>query len=110
MAASSCDGTWHSGTISGALFESGQPAPVPAFLWQMLAQLGMPGLVIRATNSDMFAPETLVKVRNSNARLTTIELPGSHDLAGDNAAGLVAAVQRFLEAQVTDTPSSSATH
>ncbi len=89
--------------------ETGQPAPVP-FLWQMLAQLGMPSLVIRATNSDMFAPETLVKVRNSNARLTTIELPGSHDLAGDNAAGLVAAVQRFLEAQVTDAPSSSATH
>jgi pimeloyl-ACP methyl ester carboxylesterase len=88
--------------------ESGQSAPVPAFLWPMLAQLSIPTLVIRATQSDMFAPETLVKVRDANPRLTTIELAGSHDLAGDNPDGLVAAVQQFLEREPVDTSPPSA--
>ena len=88
--------------------ESGQSAPVPAFLWPMLAQLSIPALVIRATQSDMFAPETLVKVRDANPRLTTIELAGSHDLAGDNPDGLAAAVQQFLARESVDTSPPSA--
>jgi pimeloyl-ACP methyl ester carboxylesterase len=77
--------------------ESGQSAPVPAFLWPMLAELHVPALVIRASGSDMFAPETLDKVRGINPRVSAIELAGSHDLAGDNPDGLAAAVRKFLD-------------
>ena len=76
--------------------ETGQSAPVPAFLWPMLSELEVPALVIRASESDMFAPETLDKARRANPRVTAIKLAGSHDLAGDNPDGLVEAVQGFL--------------
>jgi esterase len=76
--------------------ESGHSQPVPTFLWPMLSELTIPTLVIRASGSDMFAAETLAKVRAANARIEAIELAGSHDLAGDNPDGLVAAVGDFL--------------
>jgi esterase len=76
--------------------ESGQSAPVPAFLWPMLADLKMPALVIRAAQSDMFAPETMEKVRAANSRICVVELAGGHDLAGDNPDGLVETVRAFL--------------
>jgi pimeloyl-ACP methyl ester carboxylesterase len=77
--------------------DTGQSAPVPAFLWPMLQELTVPALVIRGSGSDMFAAETLPKVRAVNPLVTAIELQGSHDLASDNPAGLVAAVRQFLE-------------
>jgi esterase len=76
--------------------ETGKSAPVPEFFWPMLAEMQIPTLLIRASESDMFAPETLAKARSLNSRLTGIELAGSHDLAGDNPDGLAAAVNDFL--------------
>lgn len=76
--------------------ESGQPAPVPAFLWPMLTDLKVPALVIRGSASDMFDAATLAKVRQVAPRARTIELSGGHDLAGDNPDGLVRAIGRFL--------------
>jgi pimeloyl-ACP methyl ester carboxylesterase len=76
--------------------ETGKSTPVPEFLWPMLAETKIPTLVIRASKSDMFAPETLEKVKSLNAKVTAIELAGSHDLAGDNPDGLAAAVNDFL--------------
>jgi pimeloyl-ACP methyl ester carboxylesterase len=76
--------------------ESGQSAPVPAFLWPTLSEMKIPTLVIRGSTSDMFEADTLAKVREMNPRVTAIELEGSHDLAGDNPAGLARAVGDFL--------------
>ncbi|MGP0090079.1 MAG: alpha/beta fold hydrolase [Xanthobacteraceae bacterium] len=76
--------------------ETGALPPPPAFLWPVLTELTIPILVIRASESDMFAPETLDKVRKTNPRITATELAGSHDLADDNADGLVTAVRDFL--------------
>jgi esterase len=76
--------------------ETGKSAPMPEFLWPMLAEMKIPTLVIRASKSDMFAPETLEKVKSLNSGITGIELAGGHDLAGDNPDGLAAAVNDFL--------------
>jgi len=76
--------------------ETGQSAPVPGFLWPMLAELKIPVLMIRASNSDMFEATTLEKARTLNPRLLGLELAGSHDLAGDNPQGLADAVGRFF--------------
>ena len=76
---------------------SGQSAPVPAFFWPMLAELEIPILVIRASQSDMFAPETLDKVARHQSEGDGHRGPaGTHDLAGDNPEGLVTAVHDFL--------------
>jgi esterase len=77
--------------------ESGKSAPVPEFLWPMLGEMQIPTLVIRASGSDMFAPETLDKVRSLNPRARAIEIEGSHDLAGDNPQALSEAVNAFLK-------------
>ena len=53
----------------------------------MVSDLKVPTLVIRASESDMFAPETLDKTKAANPRVTGIEIAGSHDLAGDNPDG-----------------------
>jgi esterase len=74
----------------------GHSSPVPAFLWPMLADMKIPALMIRATESDMFETSTLEKARTLNPRLVGIELAGSHDLAGDNPIGLANAINRFL--------------
>ena len=76
--------------------ETGKSAPVPEFLWPMLTDMKIPTLVIRASGSDMFAAETLEKVKSLNPRATAIELAGSHDLAGDTPQGLSQAVNDFL--------------
>jgi pimeloyl-ACP methyl ester carboxylesterase len=74
----------------------GNPSPAPQFLWPMLGEMMVPTLVIRGSNSDMFAAETMDKVRATNPRATMAELAGSHDLAGDNPDGLAKAVTGFL--------------
>jgi pimeloyl-ACP methyl ester carboxylesterase len=74
----------------------GQSSPVPAFLWPMLSELKIPVLIIRASQSDMFEAATLEKARSLNPAITGIELVGSHDLAGDNPAGLSSAINEFL--------------
>lgn len=75
---------------------TGQSAPVPAFLWPMLAEMTIPTMVIRGSSSNMLEAATLGKVRELNPRATAIELAGSHDLAGDNPTGLANAINRFL--------------
>ena len=76
--------------------DAGQSAPVPAFLWPMLSEMQLPTLIIRAAQSDMFAAETMDKVRAANPRIVGIELAGGHDLAGENPDGLVKTVRAFL--------------
>ena len=77
--------------------DTGQSAPVPAFLWPMLSDLKIPALVIRGAQSDMLDAPTLEKARQANHRVTGIELTGSHDLAGDNPDGLVSAIRAFFD-------------
>ena len=74
----------------------GTPTPAPQFLWPMLGEITVPTLVIRASDSDMFAAETMDKVRAINPRAKMVQIAGSHDLAGDNPNGLSKAVSDFL--------------
>ena len=77
--------------------ETGQSAPVPAYLWPMPSELKIPLLVVRGSQSDMLEAQTLEKVRTANPNAMCIELAGSHDLAGDNPDGLVKVIRLFLE-------------
>ena len=57
--------------------ETGKSAPVPEFLWPMLTDMTIPTLVIRASGSDMFAAETLEKVKSLNPRRPPSSLPAA---------------------------------
>jgi pimeloyl-ACP methyl ester carboxylesterase len=78
--------------------ESGQSAPVPAFLWPMLTDIRVPTMVIRGSESNMLEAATLDKIKQLNPRAATVELAGSHDLAGDNPEGLAKLVNEFFAA------------
>jgi pimeloyl-ACP methyl ester carboxylesterase len=65
-------------------------------MWQLISEVRCPILSLRGTRSDMYAPETVAKMRAANTRLQVAEVDAGHNIAGDNAAGFVAAVQAFL--------------
>jgi pimeloyl-ACP methyl ester carboxylesterase len=65
-------------------------------MWQVLAELRSPTLVIRGARSDIFAPETVERVKAANPRIRVTEVDAGHNVAGDNLAGFLAAVRPFL--------------
>lgn len=72
------------------------PAPADIDLWALLGGLPMPSLFLRGSTSNMFAPETMAKVRDANPQAQVTELSGSHDLSGDNPDGVTGTVAAFL--------------
>ncbi len=65
-------------------------------MWQVLGELACPTLVIRGAQSDMFATETVDKVRAANPRIRVVEVDGGHNIPGDNPQGLLAALRPFV--------------
>lgn len=65
-------------------------------MWQVLGEVRCPALAVRASRSDLFAPETVQKMRSANPRFTVLEIDSGHDVATDNPAALVAALEPFL--------------
>jgi pimeloyl-ACP methyl ester carboxylesterase len=73
-------------------------APKPRVdLWKALARLRVPTLVVRGTKSDLFAVETVEKVKRVNAAIEVVEVNARHNVAADNITALVAALRRFVE-------------
>lgn len=72
------------------------PTPADIDLWALLAGLPVPSLFLRGSTSNMFAQETMARLRDANPRSQVTELAGSHDLAGDNPDGVTDTVAEFL--------------
>ncbi|HVO17560.1 MAG TPA: alpha/beta hydrolase [Alphaproteobacteria bacterium] len=68
-----------------------------ADLWECLGKVQCPTLVLRGRSSDMFAPETVDKVRSTNKNITLVEVDGGHNIPGENPEGLKQAVKKFLD-------------
>jgi pimeloyl-ACP methyl ester carboxylesterase len=66
-------------------------------MWQLIAEVRCPILSVRGARSDMYAAETVAKMKAANPRLELAEIDAGHDLAGDNAAALLAVLTAFLE-------------
>jgi pimeloyl-ACP methyl ester carboxylesterase len=65
-------------------------------MWQVLAALRVPTLVIRGTRSDLFAAETVAQVKAANPAIQLVEVNAGHNVAGDNITGLVEALRPFI--------------
>lgn len=76
--------------------ETGKSHQTGVDAWALLADIKVPTLVVRASNSELFAAETMDKVRSTNPRAEVVELEGGHDLAHDNPDALVALVRQLL--------------
>jgi pimeloyl-ACP methyl ester carboxylesterase len=65
-------------------------------MWQLIAEVRCPILSVRGARSDMYAPETVGKMKAANPRLEVAEIDAGHDLAGDNPGSLLDAIRPFL--------------
>ena len=65
-------------------------------MWQVLGEVACPTLVVRGTKSDMFAAETVAKVRSTNPRIQLVEVEAGHNIPGENPAALSAEIRSFL--------------
>lgn len=77
--------------------ETGQHPKLGVDMWQTLGRLQCPTLVIRGTRSDMFAAETVAKVRDANARIQVVEVDAGHNIAVENREGFLSVVRPFLK-------------
>jgi pimeloyl-ACP methyl ester carboxylesterase len=76
--------------------DTGERPKLGVDMWQVLGEVECPTLVIRGARSDMFAAETVAKVRAANPRIAVVEVDGGHIVAGDNPQGFLAALRPFL--------------
>jgi pimeloyl-ACP methyl ester carboxylesterase len=76
--------------------ETGERPKLGVDMWQVLGEIACPVLVMRGAQSDMFVPETAEKVKAANPRIRLVEIPGGHNVAGDNPDGFLAAIGPFL--------------
>jgi pimeloyl-ACP methyl ester carboxylesterase len=78
------------------LLEKGERPKLGVDMWQLIGEVHCPILSLRGTRSDMYARDTVAKMRAANARLSVIEVEAGHNIAGDNPAGFTATVRSFL--------------
>lgn len=76
--------------------ETGQHPKPGVDMWQTLGRLQCPTLVIRGAHSDMFAAETIAKVRDASTRIQVVEVAAGHNVAVDNPEGFLSTVRPFL--------------
>lgn len=90
------------------LLQTGERPKLGVDMWQLLGEVRCPILSLRGARSDMYAPETMQKMKAANPRVQVAEVEGAgHDIAGENPQGFVRAFSTFLEKSESDTDSFS---
>jgi esterase len=80
------------------VLQTGERPKLGIDMWQLLGEVRCPILSLRGARSDMYAPETMAKMKAANPRLQVVEIAGAgHDIAGENPGALVAAMSSFLK-------------
>lgn len=79
------------------VLEGGERPKLGVDMWGLIAEVRCPILSVRGARSDMYAPETREKMKAANPRLQVVEVDAGHNIAGEDPAGLVKALQAFLK-------------
>jgi pimeloyl-ACP methyl ester carboxylesterase len=78
------------------LLETGERPKLGVDMWQLLGEVRCPILSMRGSRSDMYAAETVDKMKAANPRLTVVEVEAGHNIAGENPQGFTTALHPFL--------------
>ena len=78
------------------LLETGERPKLGVDMWQLLGEVRCPMLSMRGSRSDMYAAETVPKMKATNPRLQMVEVDAGHNIGGENPAGFLAAIRPFL--------------
>ena len=74
------------------------PGWTPEQLWDCVARIDCPTLVLRGDRSDLFSEETLLRMGDVIPDCSTATIPNAgHLVQGDNPAAFIAEVETFLE-------------
>jgi pimeloyl-ACP methyl ester carboxylesterase len=65
-------------------------------MWQLIGEVSCPILSVRGKRSDMYAAETVAKMKAANRRLEVVEVDSGHDVAGENEAALVEVLRKWI--------------
>jgi pimeloyl-ACP methyl ester carboxylesterase len=79
------------------ILEGGERPKLGVDMWGLIGEVRCPILSMRGTRSDMYAPETMQKMKAANARLEVAEVDAGHNIAGENLQGFLKALASFLE-------------
>ena len=79
------------------LLETGERPKLGVDMWQLLGEVRCPILSMRGTRSDMYAPETVAKMKAANPRLQVVEVDAGHNIGGENPEGFLNAMAAFLK-------------
>ena len=80
------------------LLDTGERPSIGVDMWQVLGELRCPILSVRGTRSDMYAPETVAKMKAANPGLRVVEVDAGHNIGGENPEGLIAVMKPFIAA------------
>jgi pimeloyl-ACP methyl ester carboxylesterase len=80
------------------MLETGERPKLGVDMWQILGEVRCPVLSVRGTRSDMYAPETVAKMKAANTGLRVVEVDAGHNIGGENPDGLIAAMKPFIAA------------
>lgn len=76
---------------------SGERPKLGVDMWQLIGEVKCPILSVRGTRSDLYAAETMEKMKRANARLTVCEVDAGHNIGAENPHALLAVLHPFLE-------------
>ena len=80
------------------VLQTGERPKLGVDVWQLIGEVRCPILSLRGARSDMYAPETMQKMKAANPRLQVVEVKDAgHNIAGENPQGLVAAIRSFVK-------------
>lgn len=80
------------------LLQTGERPKLGVDMWQLIGEVRCPILSLRGARSDMYAPETVQKMKAANPRVQVVEVnDAGHNIAGDNPQAVVAAVRSFVK-------------
>jgi esterase len=77
------------------VLETGERPKLGVDMWQLIAEVRCPILSLRGARSDLYAVETVQKMKAANPRLQFVEVDAGHHIAGDNPDGFLAALKRW---------------
>ncbi len=76
--------------------DQGERPKLGVDMWQVIGRIRCPILSVRGTRSDMYAVETADKMKAANSRLRVVEVDAGHNIAVENHAGFLAAINPFI--------------
>ena len=77
--------------------ETGERPKLGVDMWQLIGEVRSPILSLRGARSDMYAAETVQKMKAANPRLQVAEVDAGHNIAGENPQGFLGALRPFLD-------------